>query len=619
MKNDIVKPKRKRNLGKTLFIYGGLAWPIIHFIVFWFCMNIGMVYNSFFTETINGELNFVGFEQYLDVFRFMFGIKEAGMLSPRSWLNTLSLMGLALFINLPLTLFFSYLIYKKVAGHAVLRVGMYVPCVLSTVILCLFYKISVSGTQTYKSLFTILEKLGYSNRFVIENGALADSRTAWKAILIFSVWAGVNGNIIYFTSSMARLPDSVLESAELDGASEMRQFISIVIPMIWPVITTMSITLISGALGWYTPSLLMVGESMAGTTGTGSLDDNKQRNGRKPRRVSRRARSRRRRSRRNVGSRVQEPYGKSVQRGGILMKNTSVPIHRKSVTKRTGIDKVFRIIGIIIMSLLSLSYVYMYLWLLLNSFRTSGNFIIDSFKLFDFGNFTLDNYKTLFTVQIAGSSRNPVYLHDTIITTVVLVVGQVALAITIPAFTAYIIAKYEFKLKNIIYNVSIVSFIIPTVGSIATTYRLMMKLHLLNTYFGIFLMAAGGFGLGFLLFKNFFAAIPWEYAESAFLDGATDLGVFLKIMYPQAVPILTAIAITAFIGCWNDYNTAYVFMPNRPTISLGVSQLYTKMEGKLLLPVAFAGMTVLATVSLIVFTIFNKLIMSNFSAGGLKG
>lgn len=66
------------------------------------------------------------------------------------------------------------------------------------------------------------------------------------------------------------------------------------------------------------------------------------------------------------------------------MKNTFVPNHRKSITKRTGIDKAFRIIGIIIMSLLSLSYVYMYLWLLLNSFRTSGNFIIDSFKLFDF-------------------------------------------------------------------------------------------------------------------------------------------------------------------------------------------------------------------------------------------
>ncbi len=70
---------------------------------------------------------------------------------------------------------------------------------------------------------------------------------------------------------MARLPDSVLESAELDGASETRQFFSIVIPMVWPTITTMSITLISGALGWYIPSLLLVGESMAGATGTGTV------------------------------------------------------------------------------------------------------------------------------------------------------------------------------------------------------------------------------------------------------------------------------------------------------------------------------------------------------------
>ena len=301
------------------------------------------------------------------------------------------------------------------------------------------------------------------------------------------------------------------------------------------------------------------------------------------------------------------------------MSKNFLPIHRKTIKKRKGVDKVFRILGVIIMVMLSLSYVYMYVWLLMNSFRKSGDFIIDSFKLFDFGNFTIENYKTLFTVQIAGSSRNPVYLHDSIVNTLVLVLGQVALAITIPALTAYIIAKYDFKLKSVIYNVSIVSFIIPSLGAVATTYRLMLNLHLINTYFGVFLMGAGGFGLGFLLFKNFFAAIPWEYAESAFLDGASDLRVFLRIMYPQAVPILTAIAITAFIGAWNDYSTAYIFLPSKPTISLGVSQLYTKMEGKLLLPVAFAGMTVLATVSLLVFTIFNKLIMSNFSAGGLKG
>lgn len=271
MNNSVQKKRAKKALGKTLFIYLGLAWPLLHFFVFWFLMNIGMVYNSFFTEKLSGEIVFDGLEQYKDVFRYMFGIKQYDIMSAKSWLNTLSLMGLALFINLPLTLIFSYMIYKKIFLQSVLRVGMYVPCVLSVVILCLFYKISVSGTSTYKSLLTILEKLGYNNQSVIANGLLSDKNTAWKAILIFSVWTGVNGNIIYFNSAMSRLPSSVLESAELDGASEKRQFVSIVIPMVWPTITTISITLISGALGWYIPSLLLDPGNMAGELGTGTL------------------------------------------------------------------------------------------------------------------------------------------------------------------------------------------------------------------------------------------------------------------------------------------------------------------------------------------------------------
>ena len=161
--------------------------------------------------------------------------------------------------------------------------------------------------------------------------------------------------------------------------------------------------------------------------------------------------------------------------------------------------------------------------------------------------------------------------------------------------------------------------VVPTLGSTATTYNFMTKLGLINTYWGIYLMSAGGFGFGFLLFYNFFAAIPWEYAESAFLDGASDLQVFLKIMYPQAVPILTAIAITSFINRWNDYMTAYIYLPDNPTIALGVSQLYSRMKNALTLPIAFAGMTLLATVSLIIFAVFNRFIMNNMSVGGVKG
>ena len=282
-------------------------------------------------------------------------------------------------------------------------------------------------------------------------------------------------------------------------------------------------------------------------------------------------------------------------------------------------DKTVRTICFVVMVLLCFTYVFMYVWLLFNSLRSLDGYLLNGFNLFDFKSFTLSNYKELFTTQIAGSGRNPIYITDTIVNTVLLVFGQVLLSVSIPAFTAYIIAKYNFKLKKIILNIAVIVMVVPTLGSTATTYNFMTKLGLINTYWGIYLMSAGGFGFGFLLFYNFFAAIPWEYAESAFLDGASDLKVFLKIMYPQAVPILTAIAITSFINRWNDYMTAYIYLPDNPTIALGVSQLYSRMKNALTLPIAFAGMTLLATVSLIIFAVFNRFIMNNMSVGGVKG
>lgn len=267
----IKKGKKSVNWKKTLFVYGGMAWPILHFFIFWFCVNIGTLVYSFFKTDLYGNLVFAGGDIYEEVFQYLFHGKTMGMVSLQSVLNTFSLIFLALFINTPITLLFSYMIYKKIKGHSVLRVTLYVPCVVSSVILCLFFRVMFSGTATYNSVFTLLEKLGYSNKYIIQNGVFASKETAWPFVLIFSIWTGITGNIIYFNSAMARLPDSVLESADLDGATQMRQFFSIMIPMIWPTLTTMGITLISGALNLFLPPSLMVGEDMAGPTGSGTI------------------------------------------------------------------------------------------------------------------------------------------------------------------------------------------------------------------------------------------------------------------------------------------------------------------------------------------------------------
>ena len=265
-KFDIRKGWKKR-----LFVYLAILWPVIHLCVFWGYVNVGTIINSFFRENLYGDLVFDGIEAYKRVFRVLFHGEATGITALRSFFNSLSLMLLALVINLPVTLVFSYMIYKKILFSPFWRVVLYLPCVVSLVILCLFFRMIFSGTASFTSIFTILQKLGYSDKVVIRDGMFGTAQTAWWGIIVFSVWTGVNGNIIYFSSAMARLPAEVLESANLDGASEMRQFFSVVIPMIWGTVVTMSITLIGGAIAIFQPMQLIVGDDMAGGLKVGTI------------------------------------------------------------------------------------------------------------------------------------------------------------------------------------------------------------------------------------------------------------------------------------------------------------------------------------------------------------
>ena len=158
------KKKKPINWKRILFVYGGLAWPVLHFMFFWIYTNAGTLVYSFFGIDLDGNLKFDGLYYYKDVFKYIFMGKTLGMISLKSFFNTFTLIFLALFINVPITLLFSYMIYRKIKGHAILRVGLYLPCVVSSVILCLFFRIMFSGTSTYDSIWTILEKLGYKNQ-----------------------------------------------------------------------------------------------------------------------------------------------------------------------------------------------------------------------------------------------------------------------------------------------------------------------------------------------------------------------------------------------------------------------------------------------------------------------
>ncbi len=260
---------KKNTLSKRIFIFVALAVPLLNFFIFFVGMNASMIWDSFFrNHPWNPALSkFYGLHNYKNALIEFFGLKgNSGgeELCPRTVLNTLSLIPLSVLINMPISLFCAFGIYRKFKGHKFFRFILYAPCMLSTVVLCLSFKSVISDGGPVMAL---LEQILGPNSSVVKKGLFGDVSTAWPTLLVFSVWTGISTNLLFFISGFARLPESCIESAMLDGAKEFTIFRKISIPLIWPTIVTMTMAQVAGAFSWYMPTLLMT----SGKNGTNTI------------------------------------------------------------------------------------------------------------------------------------------------------------------------------------------------------------------------------------------------------------------------------------------------------------------------------------------------------------
>lgn len=279
-------------------------------------------------------------------------------------------------------------------------------------------------------------------------------------------------------------------------------------------------------------------------------------------------------------------------------------------------DVVYKILVTAGILLFSLSFAFVLVWMLCNSVRPQKSYFNDVLAFWNLKGATFDNYVRIFTTKY-GSAK--ITMFGMLKNSFILIIVCTALQAIVPVITGYVAARYKTKLGAVAVQLVIISMVVPVIGSTASTYSFMSAIKLKDKWLGIFLMNAGGLGFGMLLYKNYFSSISWEYAESAFLDGAGNLRVFFSIMYPQALPLIVSMAILNVIGLWNDYMTPYLFLNSKPTVALGVYSIQTRAERNGAMPQAFAAMTFMTIFVLIIYAAFSKTIMSSMSVGGLKG
>lgn len=281
----------------------------------------------------------------------------------------------------------------------------------------------------------------------------------------------------------------------------------------------------------------------------------------------------------------------------------------------------------VIFGLYAISLLVPFLWILLNSFKDTQGFLDGAInggggmalpKAWHFENY----YEALIGFKIvvgSGNTAKQVNLLSMFFNSIVITATTTFLEVFFSAATAYVLAKYNFPGKKIIFGMVLASMVIPIVGTLPVMYQFMGDIHLQDTLPGIWFIYVSGFGFGFLLLNGHFKGLSWTYAEAAQIDGANSFQIFFKIMLPLSAPQLVSLAIVTAITYWNDYGTPKIYLPSMPMVAVGLDSLMIEITKTSNYPLMFACMLVAITPILIVFCIFQKTIISNMVAGGIKG
>ncbi|MCD8194955.1 MAG: carbohydrate ABC transporter permease [Coprobacillus sp.] len=284
--------------------------------------------------------------------------------------------------------------------------------------------------------------------------------------------------------------------------------------------------------------------------------------------------------------------------------------------KRKGLERAVFIIVLVIFIVFAITFLFPFAWMLMNSFKTTSEFA-DNFMSWP-SQLTWENYKEAFTTRTSRSTGEFNIWQMLGMSVLIAGVGTIV-TVFFSSCAAYVVAKYKFPGRNVIWAVVIFSLIVPIVGALPSQIQLMRAMGLTNTVIGCIFLYSGGFGSNFLLLYSFFKNLSWTYVEAAKIDGANDFVIFFRIIIPMAKGSIIAVSIIQLIGLWNDYLTPSIYLPQKPTIAVGLKTLSDQMLQKNSYPLLFATIIVAIIPIIILFIVFNRTIMENTSVGGLKG
>lgn len=223
--------------------------------------------------------------------------------------------------------------------------------------------------------------------------------------------------------------------------------------------------------------------------------------------------------------------------------------------------------------------------------------------------FNFSNYVTAF---VDGGMLNG--FKNTAIIMVISLVGTILMG----AMVAFVLQRFDFKLKKLILLIYLLPMFLPMVTTQVATFQIIAKLGLYNTIWAPIVLYLGADVMSIYIMMQFMESIPIANDEAAMLDGASYFYIFNRLILPLLKPAIATIIILRGVGIYNDFYTPFLYAPSQElgTVATSLYKFIGPYGGQW--NVIAAGVILIMIPTAIVFIALQKYIYNGFVDGAVK-
>ncbi len=248
------------------------------------------------------------------------------------------------------------------------------------------------------------------------------------------------------------------------------------------------------------------------------------------------------------------------------------------------------------------------LWVIMSSFKSNGAILSSPFALPDTINFNA-------YVSVLNQYSLLHYGLNSLIVSVV----PTLLSLLFYAMSGYVIAKYQFPGKNLLYVLFTVTLLVPGHTRTQPIFSLIMQLNQYDKLTGLMIVyLSGGLAMSLFVLRAAFMSIPMELSEAACIDGASFIQTFFRINLPLVKTGLSTAGVLMFLGNWNEYFYASLLTSSASKRTMPVALTFFNQAFSYDYTRMFAALTLVILPGIIIYMIAQEQVTASVATTGIK-